>query len=145
MGDILNFGKKRTAKEAVIFYFVYLVAIMIAGAIGGFIAAVITGAEENASEVGFRGGAVMAVILAAVLGWLILKEKRLTKDLPSVVTVVIAIFLSMFAGGIGAMLPLAYLTTKDAAGSKPQSDPMDSPPAPPTETPPEAPTDNPQN
>ena len=108
---LTDFGHERTGKEALGFYLAYLVFIIILGALVGGTSAVMVHHDEGAYDLGVRVGAVVAVIVSVTLPLLILRAKKIF-SFGGLLLVLLSGLLALFIGGIGGLIPAAYLTTK---------------------------------
>lgn len=107
--DLTDFSKKRTVAGAFGCYLAYLVAILLFGAL--------IGALTLGSSTGLALIALVAVLYPLGLGLLILSRKRLQKEYKYYVALIVALILSLFVGAIGALLPIAWLTTLPEKGT----------------------------
>ncbi len=115
-----NFSLKRTAKQAVGFYIVYLVLLIVLAVVVGLVAGAVLNASNSSITNSFASsfsfgiglGAVISVVCIIILGILILKGKKSYKNPVSIICVLIAIVLGVFGGALLGLIPLAYLTTR---------------------------------
>ena len=107
---LTNFAYKRTTLQAVGFYIAYfLLLLLIAGATGGFLA-LATGRVDQ--ELSIRIGVMISTIACAILSAAISYEKRILRDFPALLSIILAIIGAMFGGALVGLVFVAYLTTK---------------------------------
>jgi hypothetical protein len=99
----------RSIKEAIGFYLAYLLLIIIAGAIAGFLFGGIN--SVNSFYAGIDIGTIISVIASLILTYLIFMAKKRTKSFASLLLTLVAGFLAMIGGGILGLLIPAYITT----------------------------------
>ncbi len=104
-----DFGHRRTAKEALGFYIVYLLATALFAAIIGALAGVFI--QENAFEAGVQFGTVIGIIVSITLSFLILSKKGLTNSYLLLLLALFGGLLQLVGGGIVSLIVPAYLTT----------------------------------
>lgn len=110
--NLTNFAYQRTPKEAVGFYIAFLVLIMLIAAImGGVLALVMPNFSFNS---GVRIGTICALISSLGLSFVILKEKKSLGNFSLILLALLSGLLSLLAGGLGGLIPVAYLTTRPA-------------------------------
>lgn len=109
---LFDFGFKRTPVQAFGFYLAFLFLIMLTGALGGSVAGVFAPSAEDAYEFGVKIGSILAVIICVILCALMLKAKNLHTHFGWVLIVFVSGFLALLGGGIGGLLPIAFLSTK---------------------------------
>lgn len=112
--NLTNFGYQRSAKEAIGFYIAYLALFMLIGAIFGGIGGLV--AQNKTFDFGLRIGNIVAIITSLGLSFLILKEKNLLGSFGFILLALLSGLIALFIGGLGGLLPAAYLTTKPASG-----------------------------
>ncbi len=127
--NLANFAFERNWKEAIVFYLVYLVGILIllfmVGATAGGILQIV-GVQttyDQGFDIGKRAGNIAAIILCALLAVVILKKKGLHLHPLYILIAVLTALLALVAGALGGLVPCAYLTTrpiqKKAASGEP--------------------------
>lgn len=124
--ELTNFGYERTGKQAVGFYLAYLLMAILIGALLGGLVGAFTELEDM--SVAARVGAAGAFIIVLVLGGLIIQAKGLQGSLAAIMLVLLAGILTLFAGALGGLLPIAYLSTvksKRADTANPADDVQD--------------------
>ena len=111
--NLNNLEIKRSWKEAVVFYIVYLIATLIIGVVLTVFAAIIFNVTpENAKDFGIKVGTGMAIVISTFLTYYILKKKGILKE-PSSLAYIFAT--CVFSGLGGALLGLiipSFLTTE---------------------------------
>ena len=109
---LTNFHYQRNTKEAVGFYFAYLLLILITGVVisGGFNIIF----KPINFALGVRIGAMTAFVMSLSLSFLILKDKKLLKNFNCILLALVSGLLALFIGGLGGLIIPAYLTTKPA-------------------------------
>ena len=111
--NLTSFGYQRSTKEAIGFYLAYLVLVMIVGAVlGGTLGVAM---QNDTFDFGLRVGNVIAVIVSSGVSFLILKEKKLLNSFGFILLALLAGLLALFIGGLGGLIPAAYLTTRPAS------------------------------
>lgn len=103
--DILNFGIKRSIKNAFGFYLSCLLLNILIGITLAFIFV------EN-TNLAFAVGSYGVVVVQFVLGILLLRKRNRMKNFWNIVLVILAIFLTRVGGALFGLIPLAYLSTK---------------------------------
>ena len=101
--DLFNYGKQRELVQALGFYIVFLIIVIPLAALGGLIFA------TNSSD-GAIVGHVIAVIYCTSLSYLILSANDQLSTAFSAFIFITA-FLSYLLGGVGGLIPVAYLST----------------------------------
>jgi chromate transport protein ChrA len=113
--NLTDYGYQRNAKEAIGFYLAYLFLIIFScGILGGLIGMI---TQSGDFSLGVRVGSILAVMAAIVLSFLILKEKKSLDNIGCILLAVISGVLAFLAGGLGGLIPVAYLTSKPAKAS----------------------------
>lgn len=111
-----NLGYQRNWKEAIGFYIVYFVAMVVVAAIlGAMVAAIFLPASAGRSggfAMGVRLGLVMAIIATLVLSFSILAKKNLLHNFGFILLALLAGLLAVAGGGLLGLIPVAYLTTR---------------------------------
>lgn len=104
-----DLGLQRTKMQAVGFYIAYLILGMILGAISGILYVKFTGNEDTDKIIKFSGN--LAVAYCIILSLLIAFYKDILSSPRALVTVILAGVTSYFAGCLGGLLPVTYLST----------------------------------
>jgi len=112
---LANFSYKRNKKEAIGFYIAYLVltmlvGVLLAGTLGIFFERGASAA--NGFNFGFEIGSITAVIVSVGVSFLILKEKKLLGNFGYILVAILSGILALFSGGLGGLIPTAFLTTR---------------------------------
>lgn len=112
--NLTQFSYKRSATQAVAFYFVYLLGILVAA----IIVAVILGIAVNLvdgvpDQMGAGIGTTVAALVSTFLTYMILSRKGILNNLSSFLFLVLALALSLFGGAIFGLIVPAYLTTRE--------------------------------
>ena len=110
--NLTDFGYQRSTKEAIGFYIAYLFLIIIFGALIGFGLGSIM--QNDTYGFGLRVGNIIAVVVSLGISFLILKEKKLLGNFGFILLALLSGVLSIILGGLGGLIPAAYLTTKPA-------------------------------
>ena len=104
--NLTNFGYKRSAKEAVGFYLAYLGMLllfaMLLGGVAGFI-------FKISYMQGVLIGAVVAIIASIALATIVVKSKYQLNNFGYLILILLSGVLAIFIGGIGGLIPVAYL------------------------------------
>lgn len=107
--NLLSFETQRTALQALGFYIAYLIVTML---MGGIISGATGIATNNGSfEFGARIGAVLAIIICLTLSITVVAKKKQLKSFVYLLCIILSGGLALFLGGIGGLIPTAYLTT----------------------------------
>lgn len=108
-----DFSYQRSTKEAIGFYLAYLLLIVLVS-IGLSIPAsiIFAGNEMEAYRVGSMVGIITAISISMGTSILIIREKKLTKNTGLLLLVPLAGVLAFLAGGLGGLIPSAYLSTR---------------------------------
>lgn len=114
---LTDFSYQRTWKEALIFYIVWLLIIVISsGLISGIGIGVlsIVGLKflpEESFQLGAKIGNLVAVVGCLFISFIILKKKNLHTHIGFILIGLLAGFLAIFIGGFGGLIPCSYLST----------------------------------
>jgi len=108
-----NFSYQRSTKEAIGFYLAYLLLIILVS-VGISIPAslFLTGSEAEAYNAGILIGTITAISFSMGTAALFIKNKKLSKNIGLVLLVPLAGILALLAGGVGGLIPAAYLSTR---------------------------------
>lgn len=108
---LTDFGYKRNVQEAIGFYIVYLILIVLAGGIVGTITGLVVDAS-NAYNISFSLGVLTAILITLTLSFFIITKKKKTSNYVFIGLALLAGVLAYFGGGLLGLIPVAYLTTK---------------------------------
>jgi hypothetical protein len=108
--NLTDLGYQRSTKEAIGFYIAYLFLIIIIGLLLVFGLSAIV--QNNTYNFGLVIGNIVAIVISLGVSLLILKEKRLLGNFGFVLLALLSGLLAIFLGGLGGLIPAAYLTTK---------------------------------
>jgi len=108
--SMMDFGKVRNWKGAILFYFVYLLVAMLLGFLFGGLAGAMT--SMNSFEAGQRAGVVVGTLLTIALGYLILYEKKQLRNFGYWFLVCSGGILALLGGGLLGLIPISFLTTR---------------------------------
>lgn len=106
---LTDLAYKRTAIEAFGFYLAYLLFIVLVAAIMGGVSGLL---GFSSFYSGIKMGAVLGIIFALLLSFLILKAKNILGNFSYILLALLAGVLAVFGGAILGLIPTAYLTTK---------------------------------
>jgi len=113
--NLIVFGHERTPLQALGFYIVYLVLLLVfAGLIGGIVG-LFMGLFADVShpfQTGVTLGTILAVVSCIALSLLILYEKKLLNNFLYILLVVLSGLMALFLGGLAGLIPVAFLTTR---------------------------------
>ncbi|TGL31350.1 hypothetical protein EHQ52_15545 [Leptospira koniambonensis] len=118
---ISDFAYQRSWKEAIVFYIVWLLIVIISS---GLISGIVTGLAklvgfeflpEDSFQAGVKIGNFIAVVSCLFLSFIILKKKNLHFHIGFILIGLLAGFVAVFIGGIGGLIPCSYLTTLPSA------------------------------
>ena len=110
--NLTDFGYQRSTKEAIGFYIAYLFLIIIFGLLLAFGLSSIM--QNNNYNFGLIIGNIVAIVVSLGVSFLILKEKKLLGNFGFILIASLSGVLAVFLGGLGGLIPAAYLTTKPA-------------------------------
>ena len=117
---LINFSYKRTAAQAFGFYITYFILLLL-------IITVLGGIFASDFDEGVRFGAASTVASSFILAFLVLYNKRRINHFGYFLLASSAGIIALFMGLLGALIPVAYLTTIDPAGNNiNNNDPDDS-------------------
>jgi hypothetical protein len=105
---LTDFGYQRCGKEALGFYIAYLFLIILLGGLLGLLYGLVVG--DSSFETGVVIGNVLAVVVCLGIGNTIAKAKGEISYQTILLTVLSGILAVLF-GGMGGLIPLAYMTT----------------------------------
>ncbi len=114
-GHLTDFKFRRTTKQAVGFYIVYLLATVLIVGIISYMYLEMSGRSFSSDDESFSvvaqvdSKAVVVIVLA--LSILILNAKKLIRNSRSLIIVLIAVAFTFVGGGLLGFIPVAYLTT----------------------------------
>ncbi len=108
---LTDFKYQRTGVQALGFYFAYLVLIILVSVILASILGLITGNETNFGF-GARIGLITSVISVLLICYLVIKNKKLTKEFLYIILLLCSAILAYFGGGVLGLIIPSYLTTK---------------------------------
>ncbi|EKD68242.1 MAG: hypothetical protein ACD_48C00012G0001, partial [uncultured bacterium] len=108
---LTDFGVKRTVTQAAGFYIVYLILMVVVAGLTGGVVSLAAGKADDI-EFGVTVGIVVAVLMCLGLGYEVLDKKRLTKQMPMLLLVLLSGVLPYVGGGLLGLVPIAYLTTR---------------------------------
>jgi uncharacterized membrane protein YeaQ/YmgE (transglycosylase-associated protein family) len=109
--EIMNFNYRRSAKQAFGWYLMYLLVGIVIGAVSGYLAGIFTkGGFNEGFDVGRMAGQFSAVPFNILLGTLLIWHRK--KDTPNLLLVLAGAILSAFAGALGGLIPLAFLSNR---------------------------------
>jgi len=113
--DLLDFAVQRQPLQALGWYLAYLCIWLLLGTGIGMLGTALVGAATYAE--GYDTGAMIAgasvVCYVAILGWLLIAKRD--QGVLNLVLVAAALILGYWAGGVGGLVPLAVLTTRETA------------------------------
>ncbi|MFW5808422.1 MAG: hypothetical protein ACOCWH_05165 [Spirochaetota bacterium] len=108
--NLTVFEYTRSVKEAIGFYLAYLLLFIVVGAVFGAVASFVTTMDPVAA--GTRAGMLVAFLLTAYLAFSLLRRKRLLNNFGFILLALLSVLLALILGGIGGLIPVAYLTTR---------------------------------
>ena len=108
--NLTNFGYQRDMKEALGFYIAYLILLMLVSGVSAGILGLAAG--HGSFSFGLQVGAVVAVIISLAISFWVLKEKKLLSNFFLIILALLSGLLALFIGGLGGLIPAAYLTTR---------------------------------
>ncbi len=111
--QLVNFGFKRTAKQAFGFYISYLVLGLILGFIVGIIAGLLN--PNNPQQAGLLAGQIMVIIVAV--------KRSLLKSFTVIFLIALTALLSLTLGALGGLIPVSFLTTREDKSYNKSSNP----------------------
>lgn len=113
--NLFNLGYTRTKKEAFGFYIAYLLLTMFLGALFAGLVVLLMGVNEaEAFEQGVRVGTYIAVAVSVIMSFMVVRAKHLSSHFGYMLLSIGAGFIALGIGGIGGLIPVAYLTTRES-------------------------------
>ena len=101
---------KRTIVQAIGFYLAYLLLYMLIGAFVGAITVFVFPEKATYNDI-FRIGVILSVVLSMLISIISLYEKDRFDHFGMLLLVILSGILSIFAGGLGGLIPIAIMTT----------------------------------
>ena len=115
---LTDFKFRRTTKQAVGFYIVYLMGTVLLAGLISYIYMSMSGQsfspEDESFSAGARVGSKVVMVIVLILSILILNAKKLTHNSRSIIIVLIAVAFTFVGGGLLGFIPVAYLTTLES-------------------------------
>lgn len=112
--NLNNLEIKRSWKEAVVFYIVYLIVTLIIGVILTIFAAIIFNiTPENSKEFSIKTGTAIAIVISTFLTYYILKKKGILKEPSSLAYIFAACIFSGLGGALLGLIIPSFLTTEN--------------------------------
>ena len=108
---LMEFDYDRTPKEAFGFYVAYLVLCMLLSGLAAGILSIFSIIDDS-FQAGLRVGTIIAVIVSVFLSLFVLSEKKLLNKFPYLLLVILSGVLAFYIGGLGGLIPVAFLTTR---------------------------------
>jgi hypothetical protein len=105
-GEIMNFNYQRSAKQAFGWYLMYVLVGIVIGGVSAYLAGVFNPDFDQ----GYNVGRFSAVPFNILLGTLLIWHRK--KDAPNLLLVLAGAILSSFAGALGGLIPLAFLSSR---------------------------------
>jgi hypothetical protein len=118
--DVMNFAYQRTRKQAFGWYLMYLAIGVVLGFAVGRIAGIAAGTFEEGARLGLIAGQVSAIPFHVALGIALLWHRA--KDASNIMLVLLAVVLSVVAGSLGGLIPLAVITGRPVVKPLPRLD-----------------------
>lgn len=110
---LTEFGYTRNAKEAIGFYIAHLILIMLVSALlAPVLGMMMNIADTDSFNFGLKIGKITAAVITTVIAFLILKEKKLLDNFGYILLALLSGILAVFIGGLGGLIPVAFLTTR---------------------------------
>ena len=103
---LFDLGYKRNTTEALEFYLVYFVLILIGSAVVTYL----IGAQDF--QRGLRAGTFFAATIVLALSLVILSKRRLVSHLNYLLLGLFSVVLAVIGGALLGLIPLAVLSTK---------------------------------
>ena len=113
--NLLNYQFKRTGKQAIGFYIAYLFLGILIGGLSAGIYALITG--EGGFNTGVQIGSLVAVVFTLGLSTIIVIKKQIV-SFKTVLLIIVSGVAALFIGGVGGLIPAAYLSTLSCSQNK---------------------------
>jgi TIR domain-containing protein len=107
--EIMNFNYQRSAKQAFGWYLMYVLVGIVIGAVSGYLVGLFVKADEG-FNIGRLAGQFSAVPFNILLGTLLIWHRK--KEAPNLLLVLAGAILSAFAGALGGLIPLAFLSNR---------------------------------
>lgn len=110
--SLMDFGYKRTIKQAIGFYLAYFtLTVLISALVAGIVALII---NSDSFGFGVRIGNIVAILMSVLLSLLVVNKKKLFNNFWYVVLIIISGLLAILLGALAGLIPAAYLTTKQS-------------------------------
>ncbi|GHA16337.1 hypothetical protein GCM10008090_27680 [Arenicella chitinivorans] len=107
--SLFDLGYERSGKQAVAFYFVYLIILLCAGFLSGQIT---TGVFGGSIDVAFIVGVVLAVLVCTALSVFVCVKKSILKSYRSIGLIFLTLVTSAIMGALIGLITVSYLTTR---------------------------------
>lgn len=108
--EIMNFSYQRTSRQAFGWYLMYLAIGIVLGFAIGQMAGMFGATIEDTARIGLKAGQLSAIPYNLVLAVLLLWHRA--KDASSIMLALAGIVLSVLLGGVGGLIPLAFLSRR---------------------------------
>jgi hypothetical protein len=109
--SLTDFSRPRSPLEALGFYLFYLLVSLLAGALIGGLAALLSPGQSF--EAGTRAGALLAVLLSLALSSLLLSQRGLLAHPGYLVIALVSAVAALFGGGLLGLIGPAFLSTRE--------------------------------
>lgn len=110
--NLTNFSYQRSAKEAVGFYLAYLLLSAIGNVFLSGVLGVATQDYFFDFQYGSKAGNLLAIVISFGTSIVILKSKKLLGSFSLILLALVSGIMAVFVGGLGGLIPAAYLTTR---------------------------------
>lgn len=108
---LFDLSYTRSLKQAMAFYLIYFILLLILGAFSGIVSALVFGGGE---QTGFIAGVIVSIVSCTVLSVTICLRKSLFTSYVSILLIVATIIASGTFGALLGLIPVSYLSTRDS-------------------------------
>ena len=106
--ELTNLGLERTSKEAFGFYIIYFLVGVFLGMLAGGVLGFVTGAGFDEGVV---AGTIVSVLFCLGVGTVMASQKGSLSEPKFIGLIALSGVLAIFTGGLGGLIPIAYLST----------------------------------
>lgn len=103
---LFDLSYTRTTKQALGFYIVFLIILIVLGALSGLLL------SDGTASGSIFAGAKTSTIVCGLLSFSILYTKKMIGKVGLILLAVLSPVLAMLGGALLGLIPIAYLTTK---------------------------------
>jgi len=112
---LTEFGYTRTALEAVGFYLAFLgLGVLLGALLGGLGGVFYNNDKYTAMALGLLAGYFVAVVLSVGVAIAVIHQKKLWGNFWYILLIPVTGIIALFFGAMGGLIPVAFLTTRQA-------------------------------